>query len=158
MSNAAYKLFCEKERANVIKHNPNKNIKTIGKILTAEWQALSKEERAQFFDVKTQFFDVKSEKTAIIELLLSLFIKEIECALTIGRSDNELEPFSEDKINTFIEDHMSDILDRIHSMYNCYEEDGELEDLKNPENDWIREVLFDEDHTIGELLLNLQQN
>jgi hypothetical protein len=43
-----YEAFCEKERLNVIKHNPGKNEQTIKKILRSEWAALTQKERDSF--------------------------------------------------------------------------------------------------------------
>jgi UV DNA damage endonuclease len=43
-----YEAFCEKERKNVQRHNPNKPDKTIDNILSKEWAALTENERDKF--------------------------------------------------------------------------------------------------------------
>lgn len=63
--------------------------------------------------------------------------------LTIGRSDNELMPFTSDKIDTFIEDNNDNIEKVITRMINEYSNDNELELLADPELDWIGEYLYE---------------
>ncbi len=63
--------------------------------------------------------------------------------LTIGRSDADLEPFTRDQINTFIEENNEKIEQVITTIINEYTNDNELELLKNPELDWIGEYLYD---------------
>ena len=63
--------------------------------------------------------------------------------LTIGRSDADLEPFTREQINTFIEENNEKIEQVITTIINEYTNDNELELLKNPELDWIGEYLYD---------------
>lgn len=62
--------------------------------------------------------------------------------LTIGRSDEDLIPFTSDKIDTFIEDNNDNIEKVITIMINEYSNDNELELLVEPELDWIGEYLY----------------
>lgn len=63
--------------------------------------------------------------------------------LTIGRRDNDLIPFTSDKIDTFIEDNNDNIEKVITIMINEYSNDNELELLAEPLFDWIGEYLYD---------------
>jgi hypothetical protein len=63
--------------------------------------------------------------------------------LTIGRSDNDLIPFTSDRIDTFIEDNNDNIEKVITIMINDYSNDNELELLVDPLLDWIGEYLYD---------------
>ena len=63
--------------------------------------------------------------------------------LTIGRSDNDLESFTSDKINKFIEDNNDNIEKVIEIMINDYSNDNELELLENPLFDWVGEYLYE---------------
>ena len=63
--------------------------------------------------------------------------------LTIGRNDNDLLPFTTDKINKFIEDNNDNIEKVITIMINEYRNDNELELLAEPLLDWIGEYLYE---------------
>jgi len=63
--------------------------------------------------------------------------------LTIGRIDNDLIPFTSDRIDTFIEDNNDNIEKVITIMINDYSNDNELELLADPLLDWIGEYLYD---------------
>ena len=70
--------------------------------------------------------------------------------LTIGRTDNNLIPFTSDEINKFIEDNNNNIEKVIEIMINEYSNDNEIELLADPLLDWIGEYLYDFiDTTIG---------
>lgn len=70
--------------------------------------------------------------------------------LTIGRTDNNLIPFTSDEINKFIEDNNNNIEKVIENMINEYSNDNEIELLADPLLDWIGEYLYDLiDTTIG---------
>ena len=70
--------------------------------------------------------------------------------LTIGRTDNNLIPFTSDEINKFIEDNNNNIEKVIEIMINEYSNDNEIELLADPLLDWIGEYLYDLiDTTIG---------
>ena len=72
----------------------------------------------------------------------------ISSDLTIGRSDNDLRPFTEDEVTNFIELNQNNIETAIDNIIRDYTEDNELESLNNPELDWIREYLYLEVDTI----------
>jgi hypothetical protein len=63
--------------------------------------------------------------------------------LTIGRSDNDLIPFTSDEIDKFIEDNNNNIEKVITIMINEYSNDNELELLAKPLLDWIGEYLYE---------------
>lgn len=70
--------------------------------------------------------------------------------LTIGRTDNNLIPFTSDEINKFIEDNNNNIEKVIEIMINEYSNDNEIELLAEPLLDWIGEYLYNLiDTTIG---------
>jgi methionine salvage enolase-phosphatase E1 len=70
--------------------------------------------------------------------------------LTVGRTDNNLIPFTSDEINKFIEDNNNNIEKVIEIMINEYSKDNEIELLADPLLDWIGEYLYDFiDTTIG---------
>ncbi len=79
----------------------------------------------------------------IRNILRKKIIKIIHCDLTIGRTDADLQPLEENEINNFITNNNNNIEQTINTMIHDYEEDGELEELVNPENDWILEYLYD---------------
>ena len=76
----------------------------------------------------------------ILETKIKLMITN---DLTIGRSDNDLLPFTSDEINTFIEDNYNNIKKVIQIMINKYRDDNEIELLADPLLDWIGEYLYD---------------
>jgi hypothetical protein len=63
--------------------------------------------------------------------------------LTIGRSDNDLIPFTKVEIDKFIENNNDKIEEVIKLMIDDYSNDGDLELLKDPLFDWIGEYLYD---------------
>ena len=63
--------------------------------------------------------------------------------LTIGRSDDNLIPFTSDEIDKFIEDNNNNIEKVITIMINEYSNDNDLELLAEPLLDWIGEYLYD---------------
>ena len=63
--------------------------------------------------------------------------------LTIGRTDNDLIPFTSVEIDKFIEDNNDNIEKVIATMIHEYSNDNELEMLKDPLLDWIGEYLYD---------------
>jgi methionine salvage enolase-phosphatase E1 len=70
--------------------------------------------------------------------------------LTIGRTDNNLMPFTSNEINQFIEDNNNNIEKVIEIMINEYSNDNEIELLADPLLDWIGEYLYNLiDTTIG---------
>jgi hypothetical protein len=63
--------------------------------------------------------------------------------LTIGRSDNNLLPFTSNEIDTFIEDNCTNIENVIATIISEYSNDNELELLADPLLDWIGEYLYE---------------
>jgi hypothetical protein len=70
-------------------------------------------------------------------------IVELRAALTIGRTDEKLEPFSNAEIDSFVVANQGELKNAVEDMYDTYLNDGELEDLKTAELDWYREFLYD---------------
>jgi hypothetical protein len=79
----------------------------------------------------------------IENIIYDRVIKQIHCDLTIGKEDNDEIPFTEEKINKFINKNKSVIKKMIMNIIEEYEEDNKLDELYNPEDDWIREYLYD---------------
>jgi hypothetical protein len=73
-------------------------------------------------------------------------LNTIKTKLTIGRTDNDLSEIDDDNIIKFIADNEHKIKNIITNMINDYEKNGELEQLINPENDWVNEYM---DEMIG---------
>ena len=64
--------------------------------------------------------------------------------LTVGRSDNDLLPFTHDKINKFIEANNNNIEKVIKTMIDDYTNDNELDSIKDDILlDWIGEYLYE---------------
>ncbi len=62
--------------------------------------------------------------------------------LTIGRTDNNLIPFTSVEIDKFIENNKDNIEQVIATIIHEYSNDNELELLKDPLLDWIGEYLY----------------
>ncbi len=75
--------------------------------------------------------------------LRKLIIHQIHCDLTIGREDNEEIPFTNEQIESFVNKNSGKIEDCINEIYNDYQKDNELIELDNPEDEWIREYLYE---------------
>lgn len=63
--------------------------------------------------------------------------------LTIGRTDRNLIPLNENEIRQFIIGRLNDIERAIWAMIRDYDDDGDLNQLLEPETDWITEYLYD---------------
>jgi hypothetical protein len=81
-------------------------------------------------------------KTHCEKVLRNLIITTIKCDLTVGRIDNDLEKIEDERINEFINNNENNIKNIINEMIFNYEKDDELDDLKTPENDWVREYMY----------------
>jgi hypothetical protein len=73
-------------------------------------------------------------------ILKNMIIDIITNSLTIGRRDNDLEEFTVEEIQNYIQVHDVRINEVIQHIINDFEEDNELEQL---EFDWIEEYLDD---------------
>jgi len=74
--------------------------------------------------------------------VLMHMILQITNDLTIG-GDNDLLPYSQERISEYIKDHRHEIHDVVNDMFNEYKNDDELEDLEHAELDWYREFLYE---------------
>jgi hypothetical protein len=81
----------------------------------------------------------------ILRSILKQFQLELEYLVTSGREDEGLEPIDPTK---FLVSHTKEVLARANLMYDEYEKDGDLDELRNGgESDWYREFLYEtEDH------------
>lgn len=76
----------------------------------------------------------KEAKQILRQLLQKHMAEEVECLLhEFGVSENQIE--------AFLASHSTQLKNAARKMYKEYEADGELDDLKNPENDWVREYM-----------------
>lgn len=73
--------------------------------------------------------------------LMKLFNEEIMAYLT-SADDEETSPVSENIAQTFIDRSSEMILAAVTQMCQDYDEEGELNELANPDNDWIREYIY----------------
>ena len=64
-------------------------------------------------------------------------------SLTVGREDNDLMPFTEERIDMFITANAQNISNAVIEMMNDYIDDDEYEDLNNREADWVREYVYE---------------
>lgn len=77
-----------------------------------------------------------------LERIRNVMKKQIRADLTVGRIDQGMRPFSEMYIAEFLEYNNANIENAAREMYEVYREVGELEDLRNAENDWYQEFLY----------------
>ena len=76
-------------------------------------------------------------------VLRSMILDIINSDLTIGREDRDLQPFNNQEIREFIAENNNNIEQAVSAIMRDYEEDGELNDLLEPETDWVLEYLYD---------------
>jgi hypothetical protein len=77
------------------------------------------------------------------EKIRNFIINTIKNDLTIGRIDNELKIIEINDINNFIIANDNKIEEIMNKIISDYEKDGELYKLKDFENDWITEYMYD---------------
>lgn len=85
------------------------------------------------------------------------FIDELRSLMTVGREDEELEPWNQSEQKQFLEKYDLEIERLVNLMIKTYTDDNESEDLEDPENDWIRDFLYDDPENrvnFTELILN----
>lgn len=66
-------------------------------------------------------------------------IHQIKCDLTVGRKDYGLEPFNKLDIAAYLVDNAQGIERTLADMKAMWSP----EDMANPENDWVREILYE---------------
>jgi hypothetical protein len=100
---------------------------------------------------------------SIIALLTSRFNDEIIAYLTTTDHDDEDveenlgHSVSKSVALDFINSHKDSILEAVNTMIRAYKNDDELDDLNNPEADWIREYLYDTElHTAMDVLRGVE--
>lgn len=71
--------------------------------------------------------------------LICLFQEEIRSSLTIGREDNDLEPFSKAQIQDFLHQHQAQIDRSVTDLITNFP----ANELRHPEGDLIRESLYE---------------
>lgn len=96
---------------------------------------------------------VESEEAEVKKIIRKRIIEEIEALLTTGRRDEHLEPYSENEIKRYLDDHNEIIDNAVNDMYKEFEdywkEDGGVVDkvqyVANEPGDAFREFLFAKD-------------
>lgn len=81
----------------------------------------------------------------IISKIIKKMTTELICHVTIGKTDNDETPYSENQINELLTEKKENIKTSAENMYDNYENDGELYLIFNGkcENDWHREYMED---------------
>ncbi len=74
--------------------------------------------------------------------LRKIAIDELKGYLTCGRAENSQNPFTNDEMSLFVTKNTQKIDDCVNEIYNAYSKDDTLDELVNPENEWIREYVF----------------
>ena len=73
----------------------------------------------------------------------NIIVKMITNDLTNGRKDNDLEQFSPNEINIYLNENKKIIQNVIDIIIDDYSTNTDLELLKNPLDIWIKEYLYD---------------
>jgi hypothetical protein len=79
----------------------------------------------------------------IKEFIKKKMVEELISVLTIGRTDNDLEPFTELEINNFMTDKDKIINEAVDDFYKVTEDDGELDEIYNSCDSDFREILYE---------------
>ena len=87
--------------------------------------------------------------TQYYDIIKSKIITMITNDLTIGMTDNNQVPYTQEQINQFIFDHNDKINKAIENMIQDYTNDNELEELTDPPFNWIGEYLYEFINTIN---------
>ncbi len=77
--------------------------------------------------------------------LYEIAIDELKDFLTRDREENGQNPFTDYQILLFLTDNSKNIDYCVDEIYNAYLEHDKLDELVNPENELIREYLFNSD-------------
>lgn len=95
-----------------------------------------------FYDSDGEIVDVEPE--TVNRNIRSNMHHLIFCDLTVGRSDDGLEPFTSHQVNNFIDNNRIAIECAVKAMYSGYESDDDLHTLMSEENplDWFGEYLY----------------
>jgi hypothetical protein len=78
----------------------------------------------------------------IKKVLTEKIIEQICADLTTGKTDNDQEEWSVEKISKFVHENYNNINNLIEKMISVYEKDDDLNELLEPAFDWIREYLY----------------
>lgn len=76
-------------------------------------------------------------------ILISNIERQIHCDLTVGMDDNDKKPWSYHDIIEFLLQYQARVQKVADVIIEAYEADNELEQLLEPEAEWIREFLYD---------------
>lgn len=76
--------------------------------------------------------------------LKARFVDQLRCDMTNGREANDFEPWNQSEQDQFLEKYDHEINRLVGLMIKAYKDDNELEELVDPENDWICEFLYDD--------------
>jgi purine nucleoside phosphorylase len=82
-------------------------------------------------------------ETKIANILKNIITIMITNDLTIGRTDDDKEPLSQEEISIFINNNEEKINKVISNIIYDYKDTNELELLENPLYDWIGEYLYE---------------
>ena len=77
-------------------------------------------------------------KTALHIKIINL----INADLVIGRIDNNLQPYTDQEIDVFINNNNENIDEMIEQIIRVYEYNNALYELENPTNECIRDFLY----------------
>ena len=89
------------------------------------------------FEYDSYYFPKEANK-----FLVERFIIQIISDLTIGRDDNDEAPYTTDDIKEHLINNKSEIYNKIYTYIQDAIEVNDFHDLYNPEDGWIREVLY----------------
>ena len=129
-------------KTNIILENVNKS--KLKKVL----ELCSKENIKYTFDNSSKMSpSPKVNYRKILKDKIKIMIKN---DLTIGRSDEDLEPFTSDQINTFMKENYDNIEQVITTIITEYTNDNELETLQHAKYSWIGEYLYQVVDTTGD--------
>lgn len=80
-----------------------------------------------------------------INNIVTVMREQVVCDLTIGKTDNLLQPFNNQEIKDYLDQNKDLILQAATDMYETYTQDGDIDDLGDGsfgESDWYREFLY----------------
>jgi hypothetical protein len=78
------------------------------------------------------------------QLIIEYMHDSIYIDLTKGREKYDLVPYTNQQVNKFILENKDNIELAASSMFEAYDEDGDLDTLNDPGIEWFREYLLEE--------------